>query len=127
MAALEAIPTGREIADVLADAGCRAVLDEIRAEMESHERNLAVMGEAGLTLLGADVAGAEDWEVYEERYARGIEDWVAEHADDADAPLMSRRIAAWRDAVRRWGRDTMGFALYRARVGRPGTPTASRT
>ncbi len=117
LAALEAIPTGREIPDVLADPGIEATLAEIRNEMESHAANGATVGEEGLTLLGSEVASEADWHGYEDLYARGIEDWVRDHPQDPDTAAMARRIDRWREAVARWGRNTMGFAVYRVRIG----------
>ncbi len=45
-----------------------------------------------------------------------------EHPDDPDAPAMLDRIRRWRDGYLRWGRDTMGFALYLHRVPASGGP-----
>jgi hypothetical protein len=36
--------------------------------------------------------------------------------DEPGADEMRAHIRRWNDAYRRWGRDTMGFALYLHRV-----------
>ncbi|MCC6194158.1 MAG: class I SAM-dependent methyltransferase, partial [Burkholderiales bacterium] len=32
--------------------------------------------------------------------------------EDPDVPAMLERIRKWRDGYLRWGRDTLGFAVY---------------
>jgi len=41
-----------------------------------------------------------------------VERYVLDHPDDPDAAAMRKRIRTWRDGYLRWGRTTMGFALY---------------
>ena len=43
---------------------------------------------------------------------RSIERYAGEQPDDPDVPAMLKRIRRWRDAYLRWGRDTLGFAVY---------------
>jgi hypothetical protein len=58
------------------------------------------------------VSGDAEWDAYEGLYHRTVEDYVAAHPEDPDAPVMAERIRRWREAYLRWGRDTLGFGLY---------------
>lgn len=84
-------------------------------EMTSHEGNLAAGAAAGLDGAGAWISSDDDWDRYEGLYADTVEEYAAAHPDDPDAPAMLERIHRWRETYRRWGRDTLGFGLYRFR------------
>jgi cyclopropane fatty-acyl-phospholipid synthase-like methyltransferase len=81
-------------------------------EMTTHEGNQATAEAEGLAVADAWVSSDRDWDRYEELYARAVETFVATHPDDPDAVEMRERIRRWRETYRRWGRDTLGFALY---------------
>ena len=86
------------------------------SEMTSHAGNVA-MGEAmGLVPLWATTASDAEWDEYEWRYGRSIEDFVAENPGDPDAAEMLTRIRGWRKTYLTMGRDTLGFGLYLFRV-----------
>ncbi len=87
-----------------------------RDELTSHADNVAAALEEGLIPLYAAISSPDDWDRYEGRYARNVELYAQEHPDDPDVPAMLDRIRRWRDGYLRWGRDTMGFALYLHRV-----------
>ncbi len=95
-----------------------------RDELATHAENVAAALEEGFVPLYAAVSSPDDWDRYEGRYARNIELYVMEHPDDPEAPAMRDRIRRWRDGYLRWGRDTMGFALYLHRL--PGPPSSLR-
>lgn len=84
-------------------------------EMTTHEGNLAAGVAAGLDGAGAWISSDDDWDRYEGLYADTVERHVAAHPEDPDAPAMLERIRRWRETYRRWGRDTLGFGLYRFR------------
>jgi SAM-dependent methyltransferase len=81
-------------------------------ELTEEPRNVAIAGELGLGLLGREFASDEDWDRYEGGYAESLERFGSEHPDDPDVPAMLERIRGWRAGYLRWGRETMGFALY---------------
>ncbi|MHC4925387.1 MAG: SAM-dependent methyltransferase, partial [Planctomycetota bacterium] len=56
--------------------------------------------------------GREEWDGFEGRILENRERWCAAHPDDEDARAALERSRSWNDAQQRWGRDTMGFALY---------------
>lgn len=85
-------------------------------EMTTHEDTIAAGLAEGLDQAGAWVSSLDDWDRYEGLYAETVEAYVASHPNDPDAPAMGDRIRRWRETYRRWGRDTLGFGLYRFRV-----------
>ena len=80
---------------------------------------------AGTTALGRNL-GLEpvvsfestpaEWDDYEDAYAAAVRAWADAHPDDPDAPAFRARIDRWSDGRRRWGHDTLGFALHMFRV-----------
>jgi cyclopropane fatty-acyl-phospholipid synthase-like methyltransferase len=81
-------------------------------ELLTHDANIALFRSAGYTVEDAVLSTQQEFDDYEDRYAEGIERFAREHPDDPDVPAMLEKSRRWHDAYRRWGRDTMGFALY---------------
>lgn len=67
--------------------------------------------DAGYSLRWSEVADEAEWDAYEVAYAENVVRFVSEHHDDSDAVKMTARIRRWHDGYRRWGRETLGFAL----------------
>ena len=88
------------------------LLGGTREEFTDHAGNVQAAVEEGLVPLFASVSSDDDWDRYEGTYALTIERYVRAHPEDADGPAMLARIRRWRDGYLRWGRDTLGFALY---------------
>lgn len=93
-----------------------ALLGGTRDEFLDHAGNLAAAEAEGLAVVHAVETSLADWDAYEDGYARSIEGWVAAHPDDPAAAAMRERITGWHEGYRRWGRETLGFALYVLRV-----------
>jgi SAM-dependent methyltransferase len=81
-------------------------------EFLDHRGNVQAGVDAGLVPIHALTASPDEWDEYEWKYCRSIERYARERPDDADVPAMLERIRRWRDGYLRWGRDTLGFALY---------------
>jgi SAM-dependent methyltransferase len=94
------------------DAEYLAVLGAKPDELLDHDGNLALARDEGFDVVRALVSSKADFDEYEDRYAANVERFVAEHPDDPAAAAFRTRIRAWRTAYLRWGRDTLGFALY---------------
>jgi SAM-dependent methyltransferase len=94
-----------------------AFLGAPRDELLDHAGNVALAHDEGFEVVRSLVSSNEDFEAYETSYAANVERFVEEHADDPDAAAFRDRIRAWRAAYLRWGRDTLGFALYVLRRG----------
>jgi len=77
-----------------------------------HRGNVQAGLAAGLIPMHAATASPDEWDEYEWKYSRSIERYAGEAPDDPDVPEMLERIRRWRDAYLRWGRDTLGFAVY---------------
>jgi SAM-dependent methyltransferase len=86
------------------------------SDMTSHAGNVAVGEALGLVPIWATTASDAEWDDYEWRYGRSIEDFVAETPGDTDAQEMLTRIRGWRKSYLTMGRDTLGFGLYLFRV-----------
>ena len=78
----------------------------------NHAGNVQAGVDAGLIPIHAVTASHDEWDEYEWKYCRSIERYGREHPEDPDVPEMLERIRRWRDAYLRWGRDTLGFAVY---------------
>ena len=82
------------------------------SEMLDHRGNVQAGVDAGLIPMHAVTSSPDDWDEYEWKYCRSIERYTRERPEDPDVPAMLERIRRWRDAYLRWGRDTLGFAVY---------------
>ena len=89
-----------------------ALLGGPDSQFLDHRGNVNAGIEAGLVPMHAATASPDEWDEYEWKYCRSIERYAREQPDDADVPQMLERIRHWRDAYLRWGRETLGFAVY---------------
>ncbi len=87
------------------------------AEMSTHQGNIAIAEEAGLIPLWASTANDDDWDAYEWRYRMNVEQFAAQHPQDADHDAMLERIRSWNHGYLTWGRATLGFGLHLFRNG----------
>lgn len=85
-------------------------------EMATHAESVSIALEEGLIPLYAAVSSPDDRDHYEGRYAGNVERYAMEHAGEPGVAAELERIRRWRDGYLRWGRSTMGFALYLHRV-----------
>jgi SAM-dependent methyltransferase len=99
-----------------------ALLGGTESEFFDHRGNVQAGIAAGLVPMHAMTATRDEWDEYEWKYSRSIERYAREQPTDPDVPAMLERIRRWRDGYLRWGRDTLGFALYLFH--RPGTRAA---
>ena len=89
-----------------------AVLGAEHAQFLDHRGNVQAGIAAGLIPMHAATANLDEWDEYEWKYCRSIERYAREQPEDPDVPAMLERIRKWRDGYMRWGRDTLGFAVY---------------
>jgi hypothetical protein len=82
------------------------------AQYLDHRGNVQAGVDAGLIPMHATSAAMDEWDEYEWKYSRSIERYAREQPEDPDVPAMLERSRRWRDAYLRWGRDTLGFAIY---------------
>ncbi|NGQ95404.1 class I SAM-dependent methyltransferase [Brevibacillus sp. SYP-B805] len=87
-------------------------LGTTESDLHTHEENVKAGEDLGLIPLWSIVSSDDDWDEYEWLYSMSIENYCYEHPEDPDCPAMLARIRTWRRTYLKWGRDTLGFALY---------------
>jgi SAM-dependent methyltransferase len=88
------------------------LLQGSEGEFTDHAGNVKAGVDAGLIPMHAATASLDEWDEYEWKYCRSIERYAREQPDDPDVPAMLERVRKWRDGYLRWGRQTLGFAVY---------------
>jgi len=78
----------------------------------THYENLLVGEEEGLVPLFTMVSNQDDWDGYEALQWHTTEKYARENPDDPDLSEIMLRVAHNRTSYLRWGRDTLGWALY---------------
>ena len=93
----------------------QAYLEEIGESEETYEThygNVQAGKELGLRLEYTLVSSEDDWDRYEglQWYAAG--EWARENAEDPDVSEVLEWVRKNKEAYLRWGRDTLGWAIY---------------
>ena len=78
----------------------------------SHAGNVEIGMKLGLTPVYATTSNLEEWDHYETLQWWAVERWARENPDDPDRDEVLATSAKARDTYLRWGRDTLGWALY---------------
>jgi SAM-dependent methyltransferase len=81
-------------------------------ELYRHWEHIALAREFGATVLFSCVSSRAEWDEFEGRIMFNVERHAARHPDDPEVAAMLARRRTFYDAQQRWGRGTMGFALY---------------
>ena len=81
-------------------------------DLTDHPRNVRAGEEAGLVPICTAVSTEEEWDRYERRRARALEEYAAAHHEDPEAESLWRHARRQHEAFEHWGRDTLGFGLY---------------
>jgi len=71
--------------------------------------------DAELELVGLIASSEDDWDRYETLHWQAVEEWLADHPDDPDAPEFRRRNARYRDDYLQRQRELLGWAIFIAR------------
>jgi SAM-dependent methyltransferase len=83
-----------------------------REDFGSHYSN-AQAGEAlGLELAHTLVSSKDDWDRYEGLQWFSTAEYARAHPADHDVTELLERVRGEREAYLRWGRDTLGWAIY---------------
>jgi SAM-dependent methyltransferase len=83
-----------------------------RDDYRSHEENVLVGEEEGLTSLYTIVSSQDDWDHYETLQWWAVDDHIQSHPDDPDNQEILERTMKTKDIYLRWGRDTLNWAVY---------------
>jgi cyclopropane fatty-acyl-phospholipid synthase-like methyltransferase len=88
-------------------------LGAAREELKDYEGTIEAAVDVGLVLKRAVTTGVEDWDAYEDAWARNGERYAAAHEDEEGVAELREWIAAGRERYRELGgRDVLGFALF---------------
>ncbi len=90
-----------------------------RASFGTHAENAAAGEERGLELAHTLVGSEDDWDRYEGLQWYAVSEHARSRADDPDLPAIAERVAHQRSTYLRWGRDTVGWAIYVFRQAAP--------
>ena len=78
----------------------------------THYENVLAGEDEGLVPLYTMVSNQDDWDRYETLQWYAAEKYAGDNPDDPDVPEIQVRVAHGRNNYLRWGRDTLGWALY---------------
>jgi SAM-dependent methyltransferase len=87
-------------------------IGEQRSSYGTHHENVEVGQELGLELVYTLVSSQDDWDKYEGLQWYAAEQWASEHPEDPDVEEILKRVRASKTAYLRWGRETLGWAIY---------------
>ncbi len=99
-----------------------------RDAFASHAENIEAGERRGLDLVHTLVSSKDDWDRYEGLQWYATDEYARAHPDDPDLPELRERVAKAKSAYLRWGRDTVGWAIYAFRrrpAGRAGATSAA--
>jgi SAM-dependent methyltransferase len=78
----------------------------------THADNVEAGEMRGLELVHTFVSSKDDWDQYEGLQWYAAADHARRHPDDPDVPELLERVDKAKVAYLRWGRDTVGWAIY---------------
>ncbi len=94
------------------DPAYLAAIGSSKHDLSTHHDNAAAAQEHGWSVVWSAVTSDASFDRYEGLYRLGMARYLAEHPDNAELSEFRERSERWYDTYLRWGRDTMGFALY---------------
>lgn len=83
-----------------------------RETFGTHSSNAATGEGLGLALVHTLVSSGDDWDRYEGLQWFAADEYARARPDDPDLPELAARVSKARAAYLRWGRDTLGWAIY---------------
>jgi cyclopropane fatty-acyl-phospholipid synthase-like methyltransferase len=83
-----------------------------RDMFSTHQENILIGEEEGLILLYTVVSSHDDWDRYESLQWYAAAKYATENKNDPDVSEILARVAHGRTNYLRWGRNTLGWALY---------------
>jgi len=83
-----------------------------KEEFGTHQSNVNVGEEEGLTCIYTLLSDLDDWDHYESLKWWNVADYVRTNLDDKDAPELLERTKREKDIYLRWERETLGWGIY---------------
>jgi len=87
-------------------------LEVANEDFGSHLSNAEAGEQRGLNLVQTIVSSGDDWDIYEGLQWYATNEYALAHPDDPDLAELVERVNKARAAYLRWGRDTLGWAIY---------------
>jgi SAM-dependent methyltransferase len=84
----------------------------IRDSFVTHSGNVEAGELLGLELVHTFVSSKDDWDQYEGLQWYATAEYARSHPDDPDLPEILERVTKAKAVYLRWGRDTLGWAIY---------------
>lgn len=78
----------------------------------THAGNVEAGERRGLDLVHTFVSSPDDWDIYEGLQWYATAEYARSHPNDQDLPELLERVAKGKSAYLRWGRDSLGWAIY---------------
>ena len=66
----------------------------------------------GLPVISVTAASEDDWDAYETLHWRALEEWLADHPGDPDAPAIRADYERWKARYLRAQRELLGWAIF---------------
>ena len=89
-----------------------AAMGADQSTYQTHNENVEVGQEHGLELVYTLVSSQDDWDMYEGLQWYAAQEWASEHPEDPDVETVLLRMRENRAEYLRWGRETLGWAIY---------------
>jgi len=83
-----------------------------REAFGTHMTNVEEGERRGLALVYTLVSNKDDWDRYEGLQWYATDEFAGDNPDDPDLPALVERVAKAKASYLRWGRDTVGWAIY---------------
>lgn len=83
-----------------------------REAFGSHASNAEAGERLDLELVHTIVSSKDDWDRYEGLQWYASSEYARTHPDDPDLAEVTKRVNQGRTSYLRWGRDTIGWAIY---------------
>ncbi|MFK7801427.1 MAG: cyclopropane-fatty-acyl-phospholipid synthase family protein [Anaerolineae bacterium] len=83
-----------------------------RNEFGTHYQNVKVAEEKGLNLVHTFMSTLDEWDMYEGLKWLATDEYARTHPDDPDLPEILDKVAVEKEIYLKWGRDSMGWAIY---------------
>ena len=78
----------------------------------THASNVEAGEQRGLDLVHTLVSNKDDWDRYEGLQWYATSEYARAHPDDPDLHELSERVEKAKAVYLRWGRETLGWAIY---------------
>jgi SAM-dependent methyltransferase len=87
-------------------------LGQKRDAFGTHYENMKAGQEFDLKFVYTVVSNQDDWDRYERLQWYAADEWASKNPEDSDVKEVLKRIRDDREHYLRWGRETLGWAIY---------------